>query len=384
MREIDMRQMRRRERLITIAVVVFFLMGLVLVNATLPDLFVMFIAIGGTAGALMVMYEVRLTKRIAQAEFVRDLQSGFANDPSIMRLWRKILLRKRIGARDRADISSYLTFFETLYLLQERGTVEAGLVDDLFRNRFFSAIGHPRILQATLVGNPGSFTNIHRLIAHWHDYLLHHGKPIHPGYYAYVNAMVTAKGYELVELSLHDLQDLLALQSSVLRDLPQSSWLRENSEEMLHTCLSAASAHTATIDHTETVRITHRALGYRRQGVLVAAAILYDGATGDESIRGHFTTDPEQLYASVNLKLVLSDRAHRRAGLGRALVELLEQRAADNGKREICCTIHPDNEPSMKLFTSLGYKRLKKVDTKYGKRVVYARRLSRASVRWFR
>ncbi|MFT4299980.1 MAG: hypothetical protein QM597_10130 [Aeromicrobium sp.] len=110
----------RREHLVIGTVALFFGVGLIVISATWPEAFGVFIAIGGVVGALMVLYEVRLTKQIAQAEFIRDLQSGFASDENIGTLWKKLLLKEPITEADRPLVSSYLTFFETLHLLVSR------------------------------------------------------------------------------------------------------------------------------------------------------------------------------------------------------------------------------------------------------------------------
>lgn len=340
---------------------------LVLVNVVWPKAFVVSVAIGGLGGAFMVIYEVRLTKRLAQAEFIRDLQSGFAGDDNIGAIWTKLLLKQDVTPADRPMVSSYLTFFETLHLLADRGALDLGLADDLFRNRFFTAVGDKGILETALVKEAGSFANIHNLIAMWHGYLLSNGIPIHPGYYGYIQALAEAKGYEIVRLDDRDLPELKALQDEVLRTMNDAAWLRENTDEMLEECLRE-----------------HITLGARLGGRLVSAAVLYDGGESRESIKRYFTADVERLSQSINLKLVLTLDEHRRKGVSRTLVELLEQQATRLGKAEIMCTVHPKNVPSQGLLRLLGYSRVRSVSTPYGKRVVLARTLPVLHQRWAR
>lgn len=366
-------RVRRREHAIVLFIAFFFILSLVAVNAVWPQGFTVFIAIGGTVGALMVLYEVRLTKQIAQAEFIRDLQTSFASDPQIGELWRRLLLDEKIEASDRHLMSSYLTFFETVYLLQDRGALDLSMMDDLFRNRFFTAVGHPVVLRETLLKKVGAFTNIHELIAVWYQHLLTQRKPIHDGYYSYIEAVVEAKGFELVELNASHLDELLALQATVLESLDHQEWLRENSAETLLECLRANTGNGG-----------HFAMGAMHGGKLVAAAILYDGGNGDESIKRYLTDDDALIKSSINLKLVLADPKQRRHRLGATLVKLLEQRAYKLGRREILCTIHPRNKPSSALFTKLGYAKASTVSTSYGKRAVYARSLRSIDAHWIR
>ncbi|MDO5504386.1 MAG: GNAT family N-acetyltransferase [Actinomycetia bacterium] len=359
----------RQDRTVLVIVAMMAVLALVGISWAWPDFFGIALAIGGTFGALMVIYEIRLTKRIAQAEFIRDLQSSFSSDERIGELWRKLLNQDEITEQDRSLVSSYLTFFETLHLLLARRALELPLTDDLFRNRFFTAIGDPGVLRTALAKQAGSFANIHDLVEIWHNYLLEKGIPLHPGYYRYAAGMSAAKGFPIERLTEADLDDLMELQDTVLASMGPNGELRKNTREMLKECLT---------------RDEHHALGARCHGTLVAAAILYDGKDGDESIRKYFTEDEAALTRSMNLKNVLVHPEHRRAGLARTLVELLEEKASGSQKAEVLTTIHPQNRTSRLLFQTLGYKKVGSVETSYGTRDAYARTLPSLKKRWAR
>lgn len=361
-----LRALRQDPIAITVAAILI-AVCLVTVNSVWPEAFPVSIAIGGVLGALLVLYEVRLTKRLAQAEFVRDLQSGFSSDENICYVWNKLLLGETITDADRAKVSSYLTFFETLHLLVDRGALDIGLTDDLFRNRFFKAVGDRGILDTALVKQAGSFSNIHSLIVAWHHHLVRSKIPMHPGYYAYVEALTEAKGYDVRRLDLTDLVQLKALQTEVLASGRAADWLRANTDEMLRACV-----------------VDHLTLGVFKGEVLVAAAVLFDGQDSEENIKRYESRDPESLARAINLKLVLASPSHRKRGLGRTLVELLEREAIARGKTEILCTIHPRNTPSKELFRLLGYEKVKSVQTSYGKRVVFSRAVPQEDRRWAR
>ncbi|WP_223291337.1 GNAT family N-acetyltransferase [Gordonia malaquae] len=358
---------RRRQQTFLIVVAILFLALLIGVNFIWPAGFGVFIAVGGTVGALMVLYEVRLTKQIAQAEFIRDLQTSFTSDPEIGALWKKILLEEEITATDRFAMSNYLTFFETLHLLHQRGALDFSLTDDLFRNRFFRAIGHPAILRATILKNPESFKNIRDLVTEWVDHIVTNGKPTPPGYVTYAEATAEQAGYVRVELTVDDLDEVRELQRATLQELGSSPWLRTNDDDMLHLCLDGGG--------TESGHTLHKVVGWRKDGELVSIAILYDGQTGHESIRRYTTDDPAEMLASVNFKLIITHPAHKRNGLSHSLAFRLEQEARLRRKREIRATIHPDNVPSRRLFETLGYKYMGKTQTSYGERTIYAKAL---------
>ncbi|MCK0441082.1 GNAT family N-acetyltransferase [Gordonia alkaliphila] len=167
-------------------------------------------------------------------------------------------------------------------------------------------------------------------------------------------------GFELVDLGPADLGELLDLQAETLSILKGSPVLRENSATMFARCLAAPE---------------HRVLGWRKNRLLVAVAILYDARTSDESVRKYLTSDRSALAASVNLKLVIARGGFRRANLSRSLVAELERTAASRGKQEVLATIHPDNTASRGLFESLGYHEVGQASTSYGLRLIYRRPL---------
>lgn len=363
-----LRALRQDHTIVALAAILFG-SGLAAVNALWPKAFVVTIAIGGVLGAFMVLYEVRMTKRLAQAEFIRDLQTTFGENANIQTVWSKLLLKQEVTHADRPAVSSYLTFFETLHLLVARGTLDLGLADDLFRNRFFKAVGDSGILRTALASEMGSFANIHNLINAWHAHLVARRIPVHAGYYEYVRGMAEAKGYEIRELTTQDLPELLSLQTEVLQALGNRHWLRANEDSMLKECLAEPR---------------HQVLGATLAGRLLGAAVLFDGLDTSENIRRYFSADPAALDAAINLKLVLVAPDARGEGLGRALVELLEQAAVTRGKAEILCTIHRQNRPSRRLFEVLHYRRFRSIDTAYGRRDVYVRSLPQVAQQWAR
>ncbi len=346
----------RARLLVLVGVLAVGLSGLIAVRIWFPKAFAIALAIGALIGAVIVIYEVRLTKRIAQAEFIRSLNSSFTGDPNIDALWRKLLLDETITPKDRHLMSAYLTFFETLYMLIGRDVLEFALIDNLFRNRFFRAIGHPVILSAALIANGSSFINIHDLIAEWHAYLRKTGQPIPDGYFDYKRAVLERQGLEIADLTRKDADALVALSDDIIARLDNPDVLRNNSREMFAECLASGTV-----------------LGIRHESRLVAVGILVDPGDGPESIQRYLTEDAETIAASANLKLIMVDPDWRHHGLGTYLAELLEKRAELLGRRHLLCTIHPANDASKAVFVALGYRMRKRVSTPYGRRLVFSR-----------
>ena len=342
-----------RGLLANVLVVATALVALVVIYFWVPQAFTVALAIGGLIGAVVVLYEVRLTKRIAQAEFIRLLNDGFVGDSNITELWRKILVGEMIGPQDRHLTSAYLTFFETLRVLMGRGVIDFTLVDDLFRNRFFRAVGNPGIQSTALLSDGQSFLNVHHLLEDWRKYLRAKRIRLPDGYFSYATARAAGHGFALRRLVPSDLAALLQLQDDVLADI-QGPLLRANSPEVFQDCLQ-----------------NQFVLGAIREGRLVAAGILLDVGQEDENIQTYLSRDSDAIEASCNLKLVLVEPNSRGFGVAKLIVEQLEREASLRGRRHILCTIHPKNRLSQRLFGGLGYRRRKRVVTSYGVRYVF-------------
>lgn len=165
---------------------------------------------------------------------------------------------------------------------------------------------------------------------------------------------------KLFRLSAEHLIELVALEGRVSQAIPNSEWLRDNDKETFEACLQH-----------------HHTFGaYTTDNELVAVVILFDAGTGHENIKSYLTDRETDLLQAINLKLVLVEPTKRRFGLGRTLIEFAEIKAAELGKREVLCTIHRDNTPSVTLFSGLGYQREVSVSTPYGERDVYVKRIA--------
>lgn len=328
-----------------------------------PSALAYVVAIVGVVGGAVALYEIHNTKQLAQAGFIRDLNAGFAGDTLITELWGRLLLDEPIERQDRVLISSYFTFFETIYLLLQRRVLRIQLIDDLFRNRFFTAIGNPQIQDIALIANADAFQNVYALVASWSSYLRKIGAAQHPGYYRFLLAKSEAQGLRIAPLSIDHLDALDDLQERVSESMDDKQWLRNSDSDMLAACLNE-----------------HLCLGtFGPDGRLTAAAILFDGGLGEESVLRYVTADVARLSASANVKVVLVAPEARRSGIARTLLELLECHALEQGKHELACTIHPRNRPSRSLFKAVGFSRQSSADTKYGRREVFVRSLPAGS-----
>ena len=68
------------------------------------------------------------------------------------------------------EISNYLTFFETMYLLLQERVIEIETLDDLFAYRFFIAVHNETIQKEKIIKTPYNFRNIFLLEKEWMEY----------------------------------------------------------------------------------------------------------------------------------------------------------------------------------------------------------------------
>jgi ribosomal protein S18 acetylase RimI-like enzyme len=182
------------------------------------------------------------------------------------------------------------------------------------------------------------------------------GIPLPAGYLSYLSAFLHADGFTVENLKVGSLAEVMALQDAIVSHLDHPEWLRENSEETFADCLQ-----------------NHVVIGLRHNGHIVAIAILVDAGGTSGNLQRFLSDTPVVIQSSCNLKLVAVHPDFRERGLASSLIELLEGEATKRGFRRIVCTVHPYNRASRSIFTTLGYRVKKKVQTSYGKRMIYQR-----------
>lgn len=133
-------------------------------------------------GVISLGNEMRRGKNLAEAEFLVNLNSTFADNDDYRKAY---CMFDSYDFKSKPDldltnsvISNYLTFFETFYLLIKRNIIEIDMIDDLFGYRFFIAVHNPYVQKVKLLKSPCNFKNIYRLEKLWQEYRLSKGLEI--------------------------------------------------------------------------------------------------------------------------------------------------------------------------------------------------------------
>lgn len=137
---------------------------------------------------LFTIQQLYGSKEIARATFIMELNQNYVENEEYMRVYntlQSIYDDKQEGKLPHATetkkiekgaISNYLTFFETIYILKNRGVISFDIIDDLFAYRFFLAV-HSELFQKMKLGpQPENFKNIFKLEKEWLEYRVSIGK----------------------------------------------------------------------------------------------------------------------------------------------------------------------------------------------------------------
>ena len=144
------------------------------------------------------------------------------------------------------------------------------------------------------------------------------------------------------------IDEILNIQDIAFENIDDTAMLRKNSREMLLSCLSEP----------------HYTLGAFVGDELAAFIVLYVAGDSPENLGRDAGISEENLATVANVKLVIVLPKYRGNGLQRILTEKLEDVAKTRGFKTLCCTVSPENIPSIRNFEARGY-RLYQTKEKY-------------------
>ncbi|MBE6834964.1 MAG: hypothetical protein E7515_01780 [Ruminococcaceae bacterium] len=147
-------------------------------------------AIGVLITIALAIAQLSDSKEISRASFIVELNKSFVENEDYKRVYD--ILQASVDhncdennyyendncevSLSKSDISNYLTFFETLYILYRRGVISFDIIDDLFAYRFFLVVHSRAIQKQKLLPQPENFRNIFLLEKEWLSYRVKIGK----------------------------------------------------------------------------------------------------------------------------------------------------------------------------------------------------------------
>lgn len=173
--------------------------------------------IGLMITAVIAVYQLNESQEIARATFISELNKSYVENPEYVSLYNYLqkcfdgecphknecILDGKCRMGDpqpqgggflKSTVSNYLTFFETIYLLNERGVLGLDVIDDLFAYRFFLAVHSKFFQQEKLIAQPENFINIFCLEKEWIEYRKRNNKDTDPSVRTVFNQMLLKDG----------------------------------------------------------------------------------------------------------------------------------------------------------------------------------------------
>ena len=135
------------------------------------------------------------SKELARATFIMELNKAFVENSDYVNLYNELHACREIddNCNHKADdggecsrcnisldisvISNYLTFFETIHILNREHVITFDIIDDLFAYRFFLAVHSKFVQQKKLLKQPFNFKNVFILEKEWLEYRSNKNQP---------------------------------------------------------------------------------------------------------------------------------------------------------------------------------------------------------------
>ena len=134
-------------------------------------------------GILGLLYSFSLDRNISEASFLFDLHNSFRGNEKIQSVSVKleeVFLGKdtHITEDDRRNVVEYLTFFEVLASMEDRGVISISSFDSLFGYDFFLAVNNAEVRALELKTYNMYYTKLTALAEKWEKYRIKHKLPI--------------------------------------------------------------------------------------------------------------------------------------------------------------------------------------------------------------
>ena len=319
-------------------------------------------------------------RRMQCTQLLLQIMNTFNDSPICMRFYRYIdrYVRNQ-GVSDTpdydgdipTDLVTYLSFFETMYIVIGSGTIDISVIDFSYRFRFFAGCNIPIMQASELLPLGYQYPNIMSLYNIWCDHIVArydhtvkcenisdeiplYENDLHKQYAAYSFARKTGRPMRIRFLNRNLVWLNLTMRIMDKRDFDASMILQEN---ML-----------AGIEENESKNIFEalsdaemtKAL---REGCCVG---LYDGeklvaqmnliVNPDETEDLTMDLDSERFVDSAILDYTVVDQSVRGFGIQKTLLFVAECMSKNHNKSGICAVSSPFNTHSIKNLLSQGYR----------------------------
>lgn len=304
-------------------------------------------------GIILTLVEIGDTRRLQEADFLVTLNQTFVENETYTKIY-DFLESKRYKTDDykniklkSSEVSQYLTFFETLYVLVKEQAVTIDDFDDLFGYRFFLAVYDDDIRQLKL-RHYNNFINIYDLEERWFNYRVDRGKPILGKYYKVTDKSGLQKYKEEIDSKRYnnmylrscnsdDLEEILNFQDEIFYSIDHEDWLRKNDKEMFNKCLTKPNITFGLFDNNDD---------------FIALSIMYASKDDEDLSR---SLKKHNVEKSANFKLIIVKKEFRGISIMKSLLWQVERYAYSQGYTHLCATTSKDNIYSIDNLEDCGF-----------------------------
>ena len=319
--------------------------------------------------------------RMQYTQLLLQIMKTFNDSPVFVRFYRYIDLYDRSSGASEppkydgdvpTDLATYLSFFETLYIIIGSGAMGLDVLDFAYRFRFFAGCNVPVMQESELLPLGYQYPNIMALYNLWSDYIVNrydhsvkcerisdeiplYDNDLHKQYAAYgfakkmsvpvkirfLNRYLEWMNATVCLLSEQNLEECMDLQQLVV------DGIESNTEKNIFEPL--------TVDEMRRSLKEDRCVGIYREGKLIAQMNLLLNPADAENLVFDLS-DPSRFSHAAILDYVLVRPDARGFSIQKTLCFIAECIARNYKKAGICAVASPLNTYSIKNFFAQGYR----------------------------
>jgi len=320
-------------------------------------------------------------QRMQYTQLLLQIMRTFNDSPICMRFYRYIDLydrNKGLGEIPEydgdipSDLVTYLSFFETLYIIIGSGTMQLSVLDFAYRYRFFAGCNIPIMQKSELLPLGYQYPNIMSLYNIWCDYIVErydhsvkcdsisdqiplYDNDLHKQYAAYVFAQKPGRPMKIRFLN----RNLVWLNLT----------MRVMDERDFENCMAFQRDMLLTIEDNDSKNIFQPLTEKEMEKALREECCvgLFDGETlmaqmnliltpdDTENLILDLPADPQYDNPAI-VDYVAVHQQVRGYSIQKSLLFVAECIAANHNKSGICAVASPENTHSIKNFLSRGYR----------------------------
>ena len=127
-------------------------------------------------GVVALWFQFKREKDFAEAEYILNLNSAFAENPNIKDIYNKLVKYRdtkqdQFTMEDKNNLMEYISFFSPIANLVSRGILSYKTINGFLSFRFFAIMNNPQVQQIATIPQSPYIGIIYKLYDGWINYL---------------------------------------------------------------------------------------------------------------------------------------------------------------------------------------------------------------------